>query len=555
MYRLTVIAGPSNAQPARGSSFAVGSGTYSIGRHSQNQIVLESGNVSKRHCVLVVDNTKIALEDQGSSNGTFVNGKLSAKREIRPGDRISVGEFVLELSDGLPAVAPSRPNLALVPPPGSPAPTAPLFVDSTHEDAPVPKDPLGKLKYHFDRYVLPYFFGFNERYEWRIVIGSLFGLYLALNLFVSLSPLMDEQQRAVEREMVLRARSIAHEIADRNSAAIAAKADSKLDLGTFGQSAIVRTIRTEDNRIATLGQNTGVQAIAVTDLDVRVLAPAARAGTYFQNPPEAANFAASKAKALRSNPSEGGSAGKIGDTIVAIEPIQVLNPALGRNEPKAMAIVALDATLSQVEGGELLMVYAHTLVLSIVIGLFVFYLIYRITLRPFQEMNRKVDQVLRGEHVEFKPSVYFSEIDPLWDLVDSALKRVPRAEESVGGMGGGKGITSADFAGPLRTIAMNAKQGVAVLDEERKVICLNAIFEEVTGVRNDSSEGQPLATVSRDQAFSSLVNDLCERAAPGTEGASEEFDFAGIVFQIHVVAFGTFGDPKCFVFNLIRKEE
>ncbi|MBS1961909.1 MAG: FHA domain-containing protein [Bdellovibrionales bacterium] len=533
---MTVISGPSNAQPARGSSYAVGSGTFSIGRHSQNQIVLESGNVSKRHCVLVVDNTKIAVEDQGSSNGTFVNGKLSAKREIRPGDRISVGEFVLELSDGLPAVAPPRPNLSVVPPPGAAAPAAPLFVDSTHEDAPMPKDPLGKLKYHFDRYVLPYFFGFNERYEWRIVIGSLFGLYLALNLFISLSPLMDEQQRAVEREMMLRAQSIAREVADRNTAAVAAKADSKLDVGTFTRGV-------------------GVQTVAVTDLDLRVLAPAGRAGTYFQNPPEAANIAAAKAKRFRLNPSEGGAVGKAGDTIVAVEPIQVLNPALGRNEPRAMVVVALDATLSQVEGGELLMVYAHTLVLSIVIGLFVFYLIYRITLRPFQEMNRKVDQVLRGEHVDFKPSVYFSEIDPLWDLVDSALKRVPRAEETGNGVGGGKGITSGDLAGPLRTIAMNAKQGVAVLDEERKVICLNAIFEEVTGVRNDSSEGQPLASVSRDQAFSSLVGDLCDRAAPGTEGASEEFDFAGIVFVVHVVAFGTFGDPKCFVFNLIRKEE
>jgi PAS domain-containing protein len=171
-------------------------------------------------------------------------------------------------------------------------------------------------------------------------------------------------------------------------------------------------------------------------------------------------------------------------------------------------------------------------------------------------MNKKVDQVLRGEHVDFKPSVYFGEIDPLWDLVDSALKRVPRNEDSAGGGGAGvRGVTAQDLAGPLRALSASSKNGVAILDEERKIVFINSIFEEITGVRNDAGEGQLLTTVCRDQAFSSLVSDLCERAAPGTEGSSEEFDFSGILFQVQVVAFGTFGDPKCFVFNLIRKEE
>jgi PAS domain-containing protein len=536
MYRLTVIAGPSNAQPARGSSYAVGAGTFAIGRHSRNQIVLDSGNVSKRHCVLIVDNTRVAVEDQGSSNGTFVNGKLSAKRDIQPGDRISVGEFVLELSDALPAVvAPKNVPGNVLQFPGGAAPSAPLFTESSPESDPMPKDILGKLKYHFDAYILPYFFGFNERYEWRIVIGSLFALYLVLNLFISLSPLMSEQERSIEREMSHRARVIAREIADRNTAAVAAKAESKLDLGSFEKA-------------------WGVRVAVIVDLESRILAPSTKAGNYFQNPPGAAGTAVKAAKAFRAGKQDGFVLKADSDTIVAIEPIQVLNPALGKNETRAIAVVALDSTLSAVEGGELWMVYAHTLVLSIVVGLFVFYLIYRITLRPLQEMNRKVDQVLRGEHVDFKSSVYFSEIDPLWNLIDSALKRVPRSEEVLGG-DTGRGLSAADLGIPLRVIASTSKNGVAILDEDRKIIFINSVFEEITGVRNDSSEGQNLTTVSRDQAFSSLVNDLCDRSAPGTEGVAEEFDFSGILFEVQVVSFGTFGEAKCFVFNLIRKEE
>lgn len=536
MYRLTVIAGPSSAQPARGSSFAVGNGKFVIGRHSQNQIVLQSNNVSKQHCVLVVDNTRVKLEDAGSSNGTFVNGKLAAKRELQPGDRISVGEFVLELSQGgiqsfHAPVAISGGGSNVIPFPdvaGASAPPPP----SDDAEAPMPRDLPGRVKFFFDRFVLPYFMSFNERYEWRIVIGSLFGLYLILNLFVSLSPLMAEQQRAIERELSLRAKVMAREIAERNAPFLAAKAESKIDLGTFDRADAVRVV-------------------AVLDLENRILAPAAKAGQYFELGSEAS--AAVKARKQFVDGRETGIVTKSDDeTIVAIEPIRVLSPLKGKNETRALAIVSIDTTIANAEGGELWMVYAHTLVLSIVIGLLIFYLIYRITLRPFQEMNRKIDQCLRGENVEFKPSVYFSEIDSLWDVMDSALKRVPREEQ--GGGGSGSSFTAHDLLGPLRTMGTQSKNGVGILDEEKKILFLNSIFEEITGVRLDSNEGQVLTGASRDQAFSALVADLCDRASPGSEGVSEDFDFSGMPYTVHVVSFGNFGDPKCFVFTLTRKD-
>jgi PAS domain-containing protein len=540
MYRLTVIAGPSSAQPERGSSFAVGNGSFGIGRHSNNQIVLHSGNVSKNHCVLVVDNTKVAIEDQGSANGTFVNGKLAAKRELRVGDRISVGEFVFELSDGgiqnLPAPI-SGQGARILPFPGSPGhayPGAPAAPSSEDEpNAPMPRDLIGKVKYFFDRFVLPYFFGFNERYEWRIVIGTLFAVYLFLNLVISLSPLMEEQERAIEREVSVRAKTMAHELAERNAPFLAAKTESKIELGTFERADAVRVA-------------------AIVDLENRILAPASRAGQYFEVGSEAS--AAVKARKLFIEGRETGITLKSDpETIVAIEPVKILNPQLGKNQTVALAIISLDTTLANVEGGQLWMVYAHTLVLSVLIGLLVFYLMYRITLRPFQEMNRKIDQCLRGENVEFKSSVYFGEIDSLWDVIDSALKRVPREVGASGGSGGG--ITAHDLLGPLRTMGRHSSNGVCVLDEDRKILFLNSIFEEITGVRLDAGEGQALSSVCRDQAFSAVVGDLCDRASPGSEGVSEDFDFSGMPYQIHVVSFGAFADPKCFVFTLARKEE
>src|SRR6185437_2888788 len=93
MFKLMVVAGPN-----RGSAYSVSdAGETSIGRQSGNSVVLQSGRVSKRHCVLVASNGELVVRDQGSSNGTFVNGVLTKEKPVKSGDRISVGEFVFEV--------------------------------------------------------------------------------------------------------------------------------------------------------------------------------------------------------------------------------------------------------------------------------------------------------------------------------------------------------------------------------------------------------------------------------------------------------------------------
>src|SRR4051794_15834890 len=94
MYKLMVIAGPN-----RGSSYAAQKGEISIGRQAGNVIVLQSSKVSKKHCMITISDEGVTVQDLGSSNGTFVNGTLTKHRKIKPGDRISIGEFVFELME------------------------------------------------------------------------------------------------------------------------------------------------------------------------------------------------------------------------------------------------------------------------------------------------------------------------------------------------------------------------------------------------------------------------------------------------------------------------
>src|SRR5688572_24324051 len=92
MYKIVVISGPN-----RGTSYPLQAGEVIVGRQSSSSIALSSSKVSKQHCAIQVQGEDILLRDLGSSNGTFVNGVLTKAKKLKLGDRISIGEFVLEV--------------------------------------------------------------------------------------------------------------------------------------------------------------------------------------------------------------------------------------------------------------------------------------------------------------------------------------------------------------------------------------------------------------------------------------------------------------------------
>jgi len=68
-----------------------------IGRSSACQIVLGDDTVSRRHAELRYDDGRWMLRDLGSSNGTYVNGRLVTEAEVRVGDVIHLGGARLKL--------------------------------------------------------------------------------------------------------------------------------------------------------------------------------------------------------------------------------------------------------------------------------------------------------------------------------------------------------------------------------------------------------------------------------------------------------------------------
>jgi pSer/pThr/pTyr-binding forkhead associated (FHA) protein len=76
-------------------SFALDGRTTTVGRHESNDIVLAAPTVSARHAVVRVDDGAVMLEDEGSLNGTFVNGERVERARLALGDRIQIGPHLL----------------------------------------------------------------------------------------------------------------------------------------------------------------------------------------------------------------------------------------------------------------------------------------------------------------------------------------------------------------------------------------------------------------------------------------------------------------------------
>lgn len=82
--------------PGRGQTFTLGADAVIIGREAQSaKLVIPDAAVSRRHAKVSQYGDLYAIEDLGSTNGTFVNGeRVTSPVPLVPGDLITLGTAV-----------------------------------------------------------------------------------------------------------------------------------------------------------------------------------------------------------------------------------------------------------------------------------------------------------------------------------------------------------------------------------------------------------------------------------------------------------------------------
>ncbi|MDH7576491.1 MAG: DUF3662 and FHA domain-containing protein [Bacillota bacterium] len=95
-FFLRVVRGPD-----QGKAFPLaGERQYMIGRKNSNQIVLSDLNTSREHALIEWRDGNLFLTDLQSRNGTLVNGTPIQQQRLKVGDKIQIGENVLQVEGG-----------------------------------------------------------------------------------------------------------------------------------------------------------------------------------------------------------------------------------------------------------------------------------------------------------------------------------------------------------------------------------------------------------------------------------------------------------------------
>jgi pSer/pThr/pTyr-binding forkhead associated (FHA) protein len=130
-----------------------------VGRKADNDIHIDNLSVSGQHALIITILNDSFLEDMGSTNGTFVNGKLIKKHALQNGDVVAIGKHELKYVNDQATSSDSDFEKTMIIRPGMANASAAAIQKTTEkaeqiaattagQDAAVPEDklPLGKVQ-------------------------------------------------------------------------------------------------------------------------------------------------------------------------------------------------------------------------------------------------------------------------------------------------------------------------------------------------------------------------------------------------------------------------
>ncbi len=83
----------------RGRRFQLRQGNTTLGRETDADVVVKDSRISRVHCTFRIDARGVSLYDNGSRNGTFVNGmRISGAAPVTADSRIRIGRTLMKLS-------------------------------------------------------------------------------------------------------------------------------------------------------------------------------------------------------------------------------------------------------------------------------------------------------------------------------------------------------------------------------------------------------------------------------------------------------------------------
>lgn len=95
--------------PLKGQRYTITEAGLMVGRDEDCDVVIPDAGVSRQHARVLLHNAAVWVQDEGSRNGVFVNGKRVVRhRQLSPGAEMLIGEHAFTLEMVAPAGAPVK---------------------------------------------------------------------------------------------------------------------------------------------------------------------------------------------------------------------------------------------------------------------------------------------------------------------------------------------------------------------------------------------------------------------------------------------------------------
>ena len=513
----------------RGQEIPLQEGTYLLGRGEDCQISIPDAGISKKHAELEVDEEGVFIQDLKSSNGTFLNGVKIQESGIQNKDKVSLSQTTFDI---IQAQAPSpiawHPNAGQVPPspPSAPYAGAGGPIPYPHQQAmPAPyannpsvlpqpgqevapqaeenkEPPKLTLKNWFINYintvVLPGVYKIPALAEFKWVVGGFLLFFVVMMTTLSVVPLIQILNASVAQESMNHAESIARTLARMNYSAIKTHIYSSADV---------------DYALKRPGVS---NSFIINAVNGKIIAPAEKAHTYPSMPFVHEGRKTGNVFVKKIDP----------NTVGAMAPISFFNKKTNMESASAYSVVIYDIGALASNNKRVISLLAQNCFIALVLGLLVFFFLYKIIEFPIVSLNKQLSQALQDDSVSVEVDYDFAPLQNLSSNINSALTRISTAQES-------KNTSDCDRMTEMNhIIEMIGYPTLGIDMESQKITGASAHFEEETGVSVERILNFCVQDID-DQSLKLNLSELLEKVQQHPhEIASDSLEFSGTEFQL-----------------------
>ncbi len=504
-----------------GQEIPLQEGKYVLGRSEDCQVTIPDAGISKKHAEIEVDEHGIIIYDLGSSNGTFLNGVKIQESEVQKKDKVSLSQTTfdivqssaLSLMPSPPAThtSHSHPEVkTLQTPVGLQTAQAHYGYpsqDQVQGQTPIQEGEKAPLKLtlknwflnYLDKVVLPGVYKVPEVMEFKWVIASFLIFFIVTMTALSAFPLIEILNSSVAQESMNHAESIATTLARMNYEPIKNQIHSAASV----EYALRRP---------------GVsKAFLISATTGKIIAPSEQAHTYIKVPfvNEGRKKETTSVKKLDSN------------TVAAMVPIQFYNTKTNTHNAAAYSVVIYDTGTLAFGNKRTISLLVQNCFIALVLGLLVFFLLYKMIEFPISSLNKQLNSALQDESLSVKTDYDFIPLQNLTANINSALSRISAAQSVSQQTGDYDRLTEMNDM-----IEMIGYPTLGIEMENLKIQGASASFEEETGVSTERILNYNVQDID-DQALKLNLSNLLERVQQHPqEIASDSLEFSGVEFQL-----------------------